>query len=134
MLLTVVVYYLAVVNCADSLKIIKSVQNSYTVSKQDFLLNCSFQGRLDLSVTSYWIIDFSPLLQREPIHISDNSNRAYHIAVSPTTCNCCNFTSQLIIFSVPPELNGANIACVERFGKLNSEQVTLQGTATLSKN
>ena len=117
------------------MKIIKSLQNSITVSKEYFMLNCLFQGRLGFSVSSYWKVDFPPLLQHKPIYIStSNSIYPYQIAVNPIPCKTCCFASQLTILSVPPELNGANLTCVGHSVEINSEQVTQKSTSTLSKN
>ena len=122
------------IKCNDSGKILKPPQDVITVSKQYIQFRCLVQGNLktlDNSVTSYWKVDFKSSSRKEPIYINDNSTDPYRIAVYPTCETCCNFTSQLTILSVPAELDGAKITCVEHVQEV--DPVTHQSTATLSK-
>ena len=129
-------YYgiLEYVKCNDSGKILKPPQDIITVSNQYIQFRCLVQGNLetlDYSVTSYWKIEFPLPSHKEPIYIYDNSTDPYRIAIYPTCETCCNFTSQLMILSVPAELDGAKISCVEFIQEI--DPVMQQSTATLSK-
>ena len=126
--------YLVDVKCSD-LEIIKPPKDIITVSGEHTQLNCLFHGSLHtpgLSLTSYWEVNTS---QHESIYIHDNSTGPYLIAVYPTCETCCNFTNQLTILSVPAELDGATVSCVEQcsHGTDPDPPVTRQNTSTLSK-
>ena len=128
------IFVLVDIKCNDSGKIIKPLQNVVTVAEQFIQLKCLVQGNLrtlGYSITSYWVVEFPPPSQRDPIYITDNSTDPYHIYFYPTCETCCNFTSQLTILSVPAELDGATVSCVEHLEEI--DPVTRQSTATLSK-
>ena len=129
-------YHLACPKCADSgIKIIEPSQNITTAPGQYIQFKCLVQGNLcllDLSLTHYWIVTFPPSQKREPLIIYDNSTDPYRIAVYSNCKSCCNFTSELTILSVPPEMSGAiELTCVEHLEAIDS--VTQQSTTTLSK-
>ena len=126
--------YLVDVECSD-LEIIRPPKDIITVSGEYIQLNCLFRGNLHtlgLSLKSYWTVNTS---QHESKCISDNSTDPYHIAVYPTCETCCNFTSQLTILSVPAELDGTKLTCVEQSsqGTDPDHPVIRQNTSTLSK-
>lgn len=128
---------LAVVNCNDSVKIIGSSQNVTTVLGERVQFRCLVQGNLpslDLSLTSIWKVDPPAPQDHGSIIIYDNSTSPYSIAVYPTCKSCCNFTSQLTITSVPPELNGAaKLTCVESLEIAGKDPLIQQSTSMLSK-
>lgn len=129
-------HYLACPKCTDpGIKIIESSQDITTVPGQYIQSKCLVQGNLcslDLSLTHYWTIKFPPSQDREPIIIYDNSTDPYRIAVYSNCKSCCNFTSQLTILSVPPDMSGAiELTCVEHLEAI--DPVTQQSTITLSK-
>ena len=127
-------FVLVDIKCNDSGKIIKSPQDVVTVLGEYIQFRCLVQGNLrtlDYSITSYWKVEFPPSAQREPVYIHDNLTDPYRIAVYPTCETCCNFTSQLTILSIPAELDGTTLSCVEHLEEI--DPVTRQSTATLSK-
>ena len=129
-------YHLACAKCNDSgIKIIGSSQDITTVPGEHIQFKCLVQGNLcslGLSLTHYWIVNFPPSQKRESVLIYDNSTDPYRIAVYSNCNNCCNFTSQLTILNVPPEMSGAiEVTCVEHLEAI--DPVTQQSTSTLSK-
>ena len=130
------IFYTACSKCSDSgIKIIGSSQDIITVPGEYIQFKCLVQGNLcslDLSLTHYWIVNFPPSQKREPILIYDDSTDPYRIAVYSNCKDCCNFTSQLTILSVPPEMSGTiELTCVEHLAAI--DPVTQQNTTTLSK-
>ena len=106
-----------------------------TVPGQYVKFSCLVQGNLcslDHSLTHYWKVEFPSSQNRKSLNIHDNSTDSYRIAIYSNGKNDCNYTSRLIIPSIPPEMSGAiKLTCVEYLDAINP--VTQQCTSTLSK-
>ena len=97
---------------------------------------CLVQGNLcslDLSLTSYWKVDFPPYQDHNSTYISDNSTDPYRIAVYQTSENCV-FTNQLTILEIPAEWNNnITVPCGEHLQVKVDKPVTYESSCSLSK-
>ena len=136
--------YLAYINCSNPGEILRSPQDIITVLGEYIQFRCLVQGNLrtlGLSLTSYWQVDYPPYQGRNSTFISDNLTDPYRIAVYPNCENCCNFTSQLTILRIPPELinynnnnkNNITVTCAEFLRVQGHEPETHQSASSLSK-
>ena len=129
-------YSLDCINCNNLGKITESSQDIITAPGEYIQLKCLVQGNLNslgFSLTNYWTMDFPPSQNLNTTYIVDNSTDPYRIALYPNCEACCNFTTQLTILSVPPQLSGAiTFTCVEHI-ELVGGAVTQQSASTLSK-
>ena len=137
-LVSTFVFYLDHVECNDSGNINRPPQDIITVSGEYIQFRCLVQGNLhslNLSLESYWQMNFTSSQGNHSTFISDNSTDPYRIAVYPTCENCCNFTSQLTILRTPEFSSNTNISltCIERLTVMGKNPVIHQSTSILSK-
>ena len=129
-------YSLGCINCNDLGKITESSQDIITVPGEHIQFRCIVQGNLNslgFSLTNYWTMDFPPSQNLNTTYIVDNSTDPYRIAHYPNCEACCNFTTQLTILSVPPQMNDTiTLNCVEKI-ELAEKPIIQRSKSTLSK-
>ena len=127
-------YSLDCIDCNDLGKITESSQDIITVPGEYIQFTCLVQGNLEslgASLTNYWKMDFPP---HNTTNIIGNKTDPYRIAAYPYCKACCNFTTELTILSVPPQLNGAiTLSCFEQITLADGTVIQHDHDFTLSK-
>ena len=119
-------YSLAPFVCEVSGEIMDLSPSNIIVVQGEYLeFRCTVKGMV-YDFHNSWNVSF-PSSQQE-ININNNSTDPYRIAIYSINLIGCTFTHQLIIQTVPSELNGANLSCIESIDEYGMEPVSQQST------